>query len=92
MYIQMKNKIAATSSVALLGWICLIVISVGSIIKGFSYWKFSSVGSGISSSIADYLHNISSLAENITGFVLDFTDAIFNFLYYDYCDFVLGLF
>ncbi|MDE5745053.1 MAG: hypothetical protein K2H84_05255 [Paramuribaculum sp.] len=88
----MKNKIAATSSAALLGWLCLIVISVGSIIRGCSYWKISSVASGISRSAVNCIQNISSAAENITGCILDLTDTIFHFLYYNYCDFVLGLF
>ena len=87
----MKSKFAATTLVPLLGWVSLIMISVGSVIRDFSFCKFSVAGSCISDSFADSLQYISSVTENITGVVLKFSDTIFNFLYYDYCDFVLGL-
>lgn len=92
MYIQMKNKFSATSSVALVGWACLIVISVGSIIRGCEFGKSSVINPAIIHSISDYFQQIYYAAENITNCVFDLTDTLFNFLYYDYCDFMLGLF
>lgn len=93
MYIQMKkSRSAATSSVALLGWICLIAISAGSSISGLSHLNPFALGSEIGQHIISCFQGISHVAMNFTDCVFALTDAIYNFLYYDYCDFILGLF
>lgn len=93
----MKNRIVVNITGALLGWMCCMVAIIALCVKGlFTGTELEAEAAGVwhktIASVTTAVNELQGSFDSLAEKLLSICDIIFNFIFFDYCDFILNLF